>query len=408
MVVRSFPFFMEVFAVAYFNRPKIFLSALFFSISGNITLGKSAVVEFFDTAHVEKAMFCVRHTYQVADTLDQQPRTIAAIEAHDHVAEEETFPFAGSTGGCFGFEPHLHATGSVYREGLRIYIGFHGSHFPSDWISDFKFPKRDALGIHGFNGRIHLGFSQVVESSYHSMARQVARALAGTPADICEFIFCGHSLGGAVSTLAAHQFSAQLGQYIDNQGIQRQILPDGFNRHQIRLVTISSPRVGDGVFAASFATHVPLALRFYHQADVVEKVPPTQLMGYQHVGEGIKFLFGETLAAKLATTRGWSELGMNGKEFVEAAIAMKDFPSAAANFRRAPKKSIFAMLRVLKGLKPVVSIPVKMLHMVPDQDVVLRAYLFERQYAGDPDYTGVTHADLRRNDWLRSLVWFAS
>lgn len=71
-------------------------------------------------------------------------------------------------------------------------------------------------------------------------------------------VLTGHSLGGALATLAASVLRPDL------------------------LVTLGSPRVGDAAFAATLDGI--RIVRLKHCADLVTTVPPTAL-GYQHVGE---------------------------------------------------------------------------------------------------------------------------
>lgn len=69
--------------------------------------------------------------------------------------------------------------------------------------------------------------------------------------------FTGHSLGGALATLAADKFGDVAGLY-----------------------TYGSPRVGDKSFRDDF--FVP-AYRFVNNNDIVPRVPP-EVLGYEHVG----------------------------------------------------------------------------------------------------------------------------
>jgi hypothetical protein len=74
--------------------------------------------------------------------------------------------------------------------------------------------------------------------------------------------FAGHSLGGALATLAAHELGAEA------------------------LYTYGSPRVGNVHFANAFSQARLLHYRVVHRDDIVACVPfPLPLFEYEHVGE---------------------------------------------------------------------------------------------------------------------------
>jgi len=74
----------------------------------------------------------------------------------------------------------------------------------------------------------------------------------------------GHSLGGALATLAALDLRVNLG------------LPD------VRVVSFGSPRVGNYVFSKWFEKEIGPHWRFSHNRDIVPSVPPGY-MGFHHV-----------------------------------------------------------------------------------------------------------------------------
>ncbi|KAK4534783.1 hypothetical protein CDCA_CDCA02G0808 [Cyanidium caldarium] len=82
-------------------------------------------------------------------------------------------------------------------------------------------------------------------------------------------LFCGHSLGGALATLAAFDFV-----YYGDEGR----LPLAF--HRVMCATYGSPRVGNLWFRSAFEMAVPLSFRWVTPGDWVSKVP---FWGYQHV-----------------------------------------------------------------------------------------------------------------------------
>jgi predicted lipase len=78
----------------------------------------------------------------------------------------------------------------------------------------------------------------------------------------------GHSLGGALATLAALDLRISLG------------LPD------VRVVSFGSPRVGNDIFSKWFEEEIGPHWRFTHNRDIVPSVPPGY-MGFHHVAQEV-------------------------------------------------------------------------------------------------------------------------
>lgn len=78
----------------------------------------------------------------------------------------------------------------------------------------------------------------------------------------------GHSLGGALATLAALDLRVSLG------------LPD------VRVVSFGSPRVGNYIFSKWFEKEIGPHWRFTHNRDIVPSVPPGY-MGFHHVSQEV-------------------------------------------------------------------------------------------------------------------------
>lgn len=102
------------------------------------------------------------------------------------------------------------------------------------------------------HGLVHQGFAMALEEVREGVEAWLREDCAG-----CELVFCGHSLGAALATLAASLW------------------------RPAALVTVASPRVGDATFAATL-DGVPHT-RLVNCADVVPRLPPAGL--YTHGGE---------------------------------------------------------------------------------------------------------------------------
>lgn len=117
--------------------------------------------------------------------------------------------------------------------------------------------------------RVHRGFRQALDHVWERLAKMVETST--------EVWFTGHSLGGALATLA----SLRAREYLEDS--------------QIHLHNYGSPRVGDADFAKHFqdadrSTGIA-AIRFINHEDLVTRVPPRAL-GYRHVGH-IRYFNGE-------------------------------------------------------------------------------------------------------------------
>lgn len=157
-------------------------------------------------------------------------------------------------------------SGIVLTHARQIVIAFRGTRIeshqllegadllllnPDDFRTDGQFLK--ATGPLG--GRVHQGFIRAYEA-----LRPAIQQLLANVAEDNQIWLTGHSLGGALATLAA---------------------VDLRKRSSCRLFSFGSPRVGDEVFAAQLADLEHF--RFVNASDWVPQVPPGWL-GYVHSG----------------------------------------------------------------------------------------------------------------------------
>jgi hypothetical protein len=107
----------------------------------------------------------------------------------------------------------------------------------------------------GSERRVHRGFLASLESIWLALGPRLTELHALGPER--RFWFTGHSLGGAMATLAAARFGRGM------------------------LVTFGAPRVGN----ARFVEALPVsAHRIVNNSDIVTWVPPPWLGGYKHAG----------------------------------------------------------------------------------------------------------------------------
>lgn len=100
------------------------------------------------------------------------------------------------------------------------------------------------------NGDVHLGFKNALDEIWTSLEDWVSfRRINGR-----KLIICGHSLGGALATIASDRFNAD------------------------ECYTYGSPRVGDSKWVKNFSVK---HYRVVNNNDIVPKVP-LWIMGYRH------------------------------------------------------------------------------------------------------------------------------
>ena len=138
----------------------------------------------------------------------------------------------------------------VTRSAPRALV-FRGTADLAGWLEDIL---AKPIALHGFGqGMAHSGFMEC----WSAIKRQTEHVVGDSAITIT-----GHSLGGAVATLAAMSFAGQVD----------------------RVVTFGSPRVGDATFAASYKERglVEKTTRYVNESDLVPFVPGL-LAGYRHV-----------------------------------------------------------------------------------------------------------------------------
>lgn len=143
----------------------------------------------------------------------------------------------------------------------HLYVAFRGTEAtnPIDWIKNAEFkPLVGELG-----GKVHSGFNSGVEEVWGELLAVIAAA--GKPV-----ILTGHSLGGALATLAAAR--------VHEAG------------HPVAGVyTYGQPRVGHGDFRSAFESRLgDVTYRHINHIDLVTRVP-LLLQRYRHIGQRVYF-----------------------------------------------------------------------------------------------------------------------
>ncbi|KAI0011078.1 alpha/beta-hydrolase [Xylariaceae sp. FL0662B] len=174
-----------------------------------------------------------------------------------------------------------------------IVVSTKGSESIRNWITDFVFlqvPCDLVLGC-----LLHAGFLTAWAEISEAVLAGVASARAAHP-DYA-VVFTGHSLGGAVSTVAAAHARVQGGYAVDTY-------------------TYGSPRVGNAAFVEFVAGQQGGNLRVTHLDDPVPRLPPI-VTNYRHTSPEYWLSTGdaETVAYTVADVRvceGFANLDCNG------------------------------------------------------------------------------------------------
>jgi len=151
------------------------------------------------------------------------------------------------------------------RSRNEVFLSFRGTVPTSikNWIEDLKFWKADTPFDGLANAKVAKGFNECYRALSVGATRCVRSALEILPT--ARLVITGHSLGGALATLAT----------LDMKVVQN-LKGD--------IYTYGSPRVGNNGFADHFAAHLRGAQqwRLVNDRDIVPHVPP-HAFDFQHV-----------------------------------------------------------------------------------------------------------------------------
>jgi triacylglycerol lipase len=149
----------------------------------------------------------------------------------------------------------------------KLLMVFTGTFFMDEWFNDINFPQVEAVALNNYKPGIlvHTGFYNL----YMVIRDQLWNLFKQNQNKVNDFYITGHSLGGALSIIAAFDFARY---------------------HPIHY-SFASPRVGNVDFAKRFNELLPQSLRIYNVDDIVPELPPPVIFGniYQHVNKGIPF-----------------------------------------------------------------------------------------------------------------------
>lgn len=143
---------------------------------------------------------------------------------------------------------------AVDKANSTIVVAFRGSANVANWLLDLTADQVQPYA--GFaNVSVHQGFYDAYQSVAPQVVAAVAAAVQSCP-QCDKLLATGHSLGAAMTTVAAFELSAAYPQLA------------------VTLINFGSPRVGNAGFAAEFVRRVGASWRCVHYRDLVPNVPP--------------------------------------------------------------------------------------------------------------------------------------
>ena len=149
-------------------------------------------------------------------------------------------------------EWHLQAFTGYDPSGDQIVVSFRGSHNAENWFDDFTYFQKPYPGVEG--AYVHDGFYDAYGDLYKKgVGSDYLALIKKYPGK--KTLSTGHSLGAALSQIAALNFSAMGGGEIETW-------------------TYGSPRWGNQPLINYFATKIPINWRLVNLHDIVPTVPP--------------------------------------------------------------------------------------------------------------------------------------
>lgn len=192
---------------------------------------------------------------------------------------DESSPYFGYFGDNFAGSVDIITKGE--EEGT-LYVTFRGTYSKDDALIDGDFTKLECNFLGG--KCVHRGFLNRYLQLQEGMKKLIREKVHDYNKDIKKIVVTGHSLGGALSTLAALDFQ-QDQKFIFEGSSKSKKIP-------VNLITFCSPRVLSFEAYDYVMEHNKIfpqdgensAVRIYRHGDVVASIPLGS-MGYKHFGE---------------------------------------------------------------------------------------------------------------------------
>jgi pimeloyl-ACP methyl ester carboxylesterase len=201
------------------------------------------------------------------------PKATTSRATVDHAAIlRKAADWSGRAYGVSGLGEYVADRGTGALAGVAVdegdtYVFFSGTTSATDWIRTNTDARLDALPdtwtLDCLTTRpsVHRGFLKAYTSVRAKLWGKILEAVLRVGGS-GRIIVCGHSLGGAMATVAALDLACRL---------------DPIDAAKLVCITFGAPQVGDGLFVEAFNAKVPLSLRVATVYDPVPKVFSAQL-----------------------------------------------------------------------------------------------------------------------------------
>lgn len=162
-----------------------------------------------------------------------------------------------------------------YHDVFGMVITLRGTKYKKDWGTNLDFALEDFVGR---EGNVHRGFLKMLNQIEENLLERLEVFFGEEATRSKPIYFVGHSRGGALATLAAAKGFGVFG---------------GVRPNQVKVVTFSSPRVGNRAFVRDLHSRIGRdnILTFYCNTDVVSGTP-LERWGFFNHGIGISIDWG--------------------------------------------------------------------------------------------------------------------
>ncbi|KAG9412301.1 hypothetical protein AC1031_015231 [Aphanomyces cochlioides] len=174
--------------------------------------------------------------------------------------------------------------GWVSRGDKKIVVTFRGTQSAANTVTDLKYrfttPQWNNSVDEDLDAtRVHVGFWTAYSTVRQELKRVLRETLRITGPNV-QIFFTGHSLGGALATLAAFDIATDKSFRL---------------QEEVVMYSFGAPRVGNHKFALSYKKYVPNAYRVCNDGDAIVGAPKRSVqlayfvksLCYKHVGKAV-------------------------------------------------------------------------------------------------------------------------
>ncbi|KAF0694956.1 Aste57867_14179 [Aphanomyces stellatus] len=182
------------------------------------------------------------------------------------------------------FDPKTDTYGWVSRGDKKIVVTFRGTQSAANTVTDlmyrFAVPTWENNDEELEKTRVHVGFWTAYSTIRHDLKRILRDTIASMPTSDVQIYFTGHSLGGALATVAAFDIATDQSFRLTEEVV---------------MYSFGAPRVGNHAFAKAYKKYAPNAFRVCNDGDAIVGAPKRSVqlayclkhLNYKHVGRAV-------------------------------------------------------------------------------------------------------------------------